>query len=56
MLELFVYPMLISIHKYTGENPSRNGVVSRSDNKEPAEEEGARPLANGLFIELIPTV
>ena len=36
-----------------GENPSRNGMVSRSDNKKPEEEEGARRLANGLFIEII---
>ena len=36
-----------------GENPSRDGVVSRSDNKEPEENEGARNIANGLFIELI---
>lgn len=36
-----------------GENPERDGVVSRSDNKKPAEEEGARPLANGLFVELL---
>lgn len=34
-----------------GENPERNGVVSRSDNKE--QSEGARKLANGLFIEVL---
>ena len=36
-----------------GENPSRNGVVSRSDNKEPEESEGARRIANGLFVEVL---
>lgn len=36
-----------------GENPERSGVVSRSDNKQPEETEGARALANGLFIELL---
>ncbi len=36
-----------------GENPSKNGVVSRATNTEPAENEGARNIANGLFIELI---
>lgn len=36
-----------------GENPSKNGVISRADNTEPAEDEGARNIANGLFIELI---
>ena len=36
-----------------GENPDRNGVVSRSDNKESVENEGARKVANGLFIELL---
>lgn len=34
-----------------GENPDRDGVVSRSDNKSPTE--GARSLANGLFLELL---
>jgi hypothetical protein len=48
---IFVYRMYIHV----GENPDRNGVVSRSDNKQPAEQEGARALANGLFIELLPS-
>lgn len=34
-----------------GENPSRNGIVSRSSNKEPEDQEGTgRALANGLFV------
>ncbi len=37
----------------SGENPERNGVVSRSDNTQPEETEGARNLANGLFIEVL---
>jgi len=36
-----------------GENPSKNGVISRATNTEPAENEGARNIANGLFIEVI---
>jgi hypothetical protein len=35
-----------------GEEPERNGVVSKSDNKEPSGG-GARSIANGLFIEVI---
>lgn len=36
-----------------GENPSRNGIVSRSDNKIPEEQEGTgRQLANGLFVKI----
>lgn len=34
-----------------GEDPSRDGIVSRSDNKVPPSEEGTgRALANGLFV------
>jgi hypothetical protein len=37
-----------------GANPSRSGVVSRSDNKQPEDSEGTgRHLANGLFVEVI---
>jgi exopolysaccharide biosynthesis protein len=36
-----------------GENPTRNGIVSRSDNTQSEATEGARNLANGLFIEKI---
>ena len=35
-----------------GENPERNGVVSKSDNKEP-DGGGTRSIANGLFIEIV---
>lgn len=34
----------------SGENPDRNGVVSKSDNKEP-DGGGVRSIANGLFIQ-----
>jgi hypothetical protein len=34
-----------------GENPERNGVISRSDNKVPAEQEGSRAIANGVFVQ-----
>ena len=33
-----------------GANPERNGVVSRSHNTEPAEQDGPRNVANGLFV------
>jgi exopolysaccharide biosynthesis protein len=36
-----------------GANPSRNGVVSRSHNDEPVEQDGPRHVANGLFISLV---
>lgn len=36
-----------------GANPSRDGVVSRSHNTEPVEEDGPRHVANGLFLALI---
>lgn len=36
-----------------GANPDRNGVVSRSHNDEPVEQDGPRHVANGLFISLI---
>lgn len=36
-----------------GENPSKNGIISRATNTEPAENEGARNIANGLFIEVL---
>ena len=36
-----------------GANPERNGVVSRSHNSEPAEQDGPRNVANGLFVELV---
>jgi hypothetical protein len=36
-----------------GENPTRDGIVSCSDNKSPCEGQGARALANGLFIEVL---
>mmetsp|Transcript_31533 Transcript_31533/g.43278 ORF Transcript_31533/g.43278 Transcript_31533/m.43278 type:complete len:336 (-) Transcript_31533:214-1221(-) len=36
-----------------GANPDRNGVVSRSHNTEPAEQDGPRNVANGLFVELL---
>jgi hypothetical protein len=51
----FLYFFVSYVYIYLGENPDRNGVVSRSDNKQPAEQEGARALANGLFIELLPS-
>lgn len=35
-----------------GEAPDRNGVVSKSDNKEP-DGGGVRSIANGLFIEVL---
>jgi hypothetical protein len=54
ILSLILFPSAAAVFPAAGENPSRNGVVSRSDNMKPAEEEGARPLANGLFIELLP--
>jgi hypothetical protein len=53
-LRLILFSSAAAVFPAAGENPSRNGVVSRSDNMKPAEEEGARPLANGLFIELLP--
>lgn len=36
-----------------GANPDRNGVVSRSHNTEPVEQDGPRNVANGLFFELV---
>ena len=36
-----------------GVNPDRNGVVSRSHNTEPVEQDGPRSVANGLFLELL---
>jgi exopolysaccharide biosynthesis protein len=36
-----------------GANPERNGVVSRSHNDRPEEEDGPRHVANGLFVSLI---
>lgn len=36
-----------------GANPERNGVVSRSHNNEPVEQDGPRNVANGLFFELV---
>lgn len=36
-----------------GVNPNRDGVVSRSHNTRPVEEDGARNVANALFIELL---
>lgn len=36
-----------------GVNPSRNGVVSRSHNTEPEDQDGPRNVANGLFIEIL---
>jgi exopolysaccharide biosynthesis protein len=36
-----------------GANPSRDGVVSRSHNDRPEEEDGPRHVANGLFISLV---
>jgi exopolysaccharide biosynthesis protein len=36
-----------------GAYPERNGVVSRSHNTEPAEQDGPRHVANGLFITLV---
>ena len=36
-----------------GVNPSRNGVVSRSHNTEPVEQDGPRNVANGLFLALV---
>eukprot|EP01038_Epipyxis_sp_PR26KG_P015555 gene15555-21004_t len=35
-----------------GANPDRNGVVSRSHNTEPVDQDGPRNIANGLFIEV----
>lgn len=56
MLEVFGCTQAMSMDQggsttmwIAGENPERNGVVSRSDNTSPTE--GARSLANGLFIE-----
>jgi hypothetical protein len=36
-----------------GANPERNGVVSRSHNTVPADQDGPRNVANGLFVELL---
>lgn len=36
-----------------GVNPSRNGVVSRSHNSEPVEQDGPRNIANALFLSLV---
>lgn len=36
-----------------GASPDRNGVVSRSHNTEPVEQDGPRHVANGLFITLV---
>ena len=36
-----------------GANTDRDGVVSRSHNTEPVEDDGPRNIANGLFIEAI---
>jgi exopolysaccharide biosynthesis protein len=36
-----------------GANTDRDGVVSRSHNTEPVEQDGPRNIANGLFIETL---
>ncbi len=36
-----------------GANPDRDGVVSRSHNTKPVEEDGPRSVANGLFLTLV---
>lgn len=36
-----------------GANPARNGVVSRSHNDRPVEEDGPRNVANALFLALV---
>jgi exopolysaccharide biosynthesis protein len=36
-----------------GANPARDGVVSRSHNNKPVEEDGPRNVANGLFLALV---
>lgn len=36
-----------------GVNPQRDGVVSRSHNTRPEEEDGPRNVANGLFLEIL---
>lgn len=36
-----------------GVNPDRDGVVSRSHNTVPADQDGPRNVANGLFVQVI---
>lgn len=36
-----------------GASPSRDGIVSRSHNTEPVEQDGPRNIANGLFLSLV---
>jgi len=60
MLEVFKCTQAMSMDQggsttlwIKNENPTRNGVISRSDNKQPAEQESPRAVANGLFVELL---
>ena len=62
MIEIFGASQAISMDQggsttmwINGESPERNGVISKSDNKQP-DGGGARKLANGLFIEVVPGV
>jgi hypothetical protein len=44
------YDHIVTYTRVKGANPERNGVVSRSHNTEPAEQDGPRNVANGLFV------